>query len=300
MRSACFLASVVALTGCSAIVNPDPGRLGSDAGQVHLMDSGTPPVPDAGRDAGVRRDTGTGCVTGAYCDGDTLVSCRGGVESRTSCPDMGSFCSGDRCQTWVCEPGSRECTGDGRGVIVCDARGANEAMTPCPLGCDPATNACITTSPACMGLPRIAVGDDQAFDLCRETDDDTYTPTSDGCPAPQEAAVGDRVFALTIEHEMDVVINLRDVDTLAAVDTVVYVRRACDDAATQTACDDDVPCDASTLGGFCTGTEVRESRIFVHLTPGIYYVVADAFAYSTDRTMYRCGNVQLSVEEAGG
>lgn len=299
MRRACFWpVSLVALMGCSAIVNPDVDRIGgADSGQP-VMDSGTPPG-DAGRDAGARPDTGPPCVTGARCEGDTLISCRGGVESRQDCQAGGAYCLTDHCQPWVCTPSSRECTADLRGLVVCTPRGDNEALTPCELGCDPTARTCVTTSLTCSTLPRITLGTPQRFDLCRETDEDTYTPTPDGCPATQRANVGDRTFVLTLTSDTDVVIDLRDVDTAAAVDTVVYVRRVCDDAGTQVACDDDIPCSESTVPGCFGSTEVRQSRIETRLAAGTYYIVADAFAYRTETVMYRCGMVELRVDDAG-
>ena len=57
----------------------------------------------------------------------------------------------------------------------------------------------------------------------------------------------------------------------------------CDERGTQIACDDDVTCAESSIGGPCSGVEVRESRIETHLAAGTYYIVADAFAYSTER-----------------
>lgn len=288
------LASLVALSGCSAIINPDESRLGSsDAGVVHGHDAGMPQ-----RDASTPpADSGMPCVIGQHCEGDTLVSCRGGVETRTACQDLGSFCSGDQCQSWICTPGERRCAGDLRGIVVCSPRGDSQTTTPCELGCNPTTNTCVTTPPACAGLPRINLGDTIDLDLCRETDDDTYT-RSDGCMADTRANVGDRTYTLTLEHATEVVIELSDADGTAAVDTIVYVRRACDDAATQVACDDDVLCSESTVPttpGTCTTYEVRQSRITTTLEAGTYYIVADGFAYSTDRQMFRCGSVRLRV-----
>jgi hypothetical protein len=45
----------------------------------------------------------------------------------------------------------------------------------------------------------------------------------------------------------------------------------------------------------CSGYEVRESTLRTHLDAGTYYIIADAFAYTSGTTMYRCGHVQLSV-----
>ncbi len=308
MRLGWYLASLVALTGCSAIINDDPSRLGGgsdgsaqtqDGGSTTGRDSGTPrrdggtPRPDAGMP---RPDSGMACTPGQHCEGDTLVSCAGGVETRTNCQDLSAFCDANQCQEWVCTPNEQQCTFDGTGVAVCDARGSGQTTTPCALGCNRTTNTCVIAPLTCAGLPTINLGDEQQFNLCLESDDDTYVPSSDGCGANTRANAGDRTFVFTLEHATDVVIELTDADPSAAIDTVVYVRRACDDASTQVVCDDDVPCTESTVPGGCSGYEVRQSRIRMTLDAGPYYIVADAFTYDTTAgTRYRCGNVRLRV-----
>ena len=97
-------------TGCSALINPDTDRLGTDpeggedAGVVTLMDAGEPPPPgtDAGEpppgtDAGgPPPGTDAGCVAG--CSGGTLTTCDGDV---VTCP-LGCAPTGDaRCAEMI-------------------------------------------------------------------------------------------------------------------------------------------------------------------------------------------------------
>jgi hypothetical protein len=290
--------------GCSSIVNPDQGRLGGDfdAGAradatVVLMDSGP------GIDTGVvTPDSGpVTCAGGAEprCEGDNLVSCISGMEVRQDCRARRAYCDDGECRDWVCPPSSRMCTEDLRGVEVCTVRGDAFAVTTCTGSvCNPSTNACSSTPPMCPGLPTVAVGDTHMIDLCAQTNDNTFVPMGEcGGGDPATAESGDAVFALTITTPTDVVIELSDVDTVAAIDTIVYLRRACDVPASQIACDDDEPCDSTfPIPGICTGgVDVRVSRIRTRLEPGTYYVVVDAFLYVQDRTRYGCGTARLRV-----
>lgn len=285
----CFACGL--LFACSAIIEPDPSRLG-----------GEPADPDAGPgyDADVPRpDAGPPrpCTSsGSRCEGEVLVSCVDGLESRVSCTERESLCVENRCEPWVCPPSSRECTADGRGLLVCNARGDNQTLTPCERGCNRETNTCVTIAPRCtIGVPRIAVGGSASVDLCAETDDDTHQPGTN-CPREQRASAGDGTFVLTITEATNVAIEVSDTDRDRAVDTVVYLRRTCDEQGSQIACSDDVPCETSTLPGpACTGVEVRQSRIFWRLEPGTYYIVVDAFEHDTGSTRFGCGVVQLSV-----
>ncbi len=322
------LAGSSIIVGCSSIVGPDLGRLGGgsdgggppgidaglgvDAGPTVRVDSGPmagvdsgPPTPvDGGPptpiDGGPRPvDGGPRCDGPDRCDGEVLVTCRSGVESREPCTDRDAYCAGNRCESWVCEPGSRECGADFRSVVTCSERGDSETRTACDLGCDPATDSCVTVSPTCADLPQISLGASVNIDLCRARDDDTHVP-AEGCPTTAEADVGDRVLVLQIDRPTDVVIELTDIDFGAAIDTLLYVRRVCDDPDTQVVCSDDVECSTSTVPGpgGCSGSvDVRQSRIETRLAPGLYYIVADAFDYTTDSNVYRCGVVRLSVTE---
>jgi hypothetical protein len=288
--SACVL-----VLGCSAIIEPDPSRLGGDPADP---DAGPSPGHDAGPpqpDAGPPRPCAS---TGSRCEDEVLVSCADGVETRTSCTASESLCVEDRCEPWVCPPSSRECSSDNRGLLVCNARGDNQTLTPCELGCNPETNTCATIAPRCtIGAPRISIGGTATVDLCFETDDDTHQP-GPNCTSDERASVGDETFVLTVTEATNVAIEVSDFDRDRAVDTLVYLRRVCDEQGSQLACSDDVACGTSTLPGpACTGVEVRQSRIFWRLEPGVYYVVVDAFEYDTASTHYGCGVVQLSVRE---
>lgn len=296
----------VALFGCSALVEPDPGRLGgggdgSDAGPVTTHDGGPTPV-DGGAEADAYvppdDDGGTRCTPGVHCEGETLVRCEDGVETREPCGDA-QLCEVDRCVDRLCVPGSTACNDDGTALLTCNARGDELMAMDCEFGCE--GSAC-REAPLCPGLPTIALGETVTRNLCLGGDDNTYQPTApaDGCAADRRADVGDRTYALTLSEATDVVIELTDIDTFRAIDTVVYVRRACDDEASQVACDDDVRCADSTLPGACSGStfEVRQSRISTRLEAGTHYIIADAFSYTSGRTRYQCGQVQLSVNAA--
>lgn len=110
------------------------------------------------------------------------------------------------------------------------------------------------------------------------------------------------MFRLEVPFAQEVTIELTDNDTMRAIDTIVYVRRTCDDGTTQVACDDDVPCDSSTVpsGELCIGgVDVRQSRIVTRLAAGTYYVVLDAFEYRRDMVAFTCGQVRLSIRGGG-
>ncbi|AKF04163.1 hypothetical protein DB32_001312 [Sandaracinus amylolyticus] len=275
------------------LVDSGPMQQGPDAGPTGV-DSGTIPGSDAGpgSDSGPRIDAPLGCPPGAArCEGEVAVTCEDGVELRDDCTARDAYCDEGTCVERVCEPGSRACSPDRRSVLECDARGSAQTTTPCALFCDATSATCLLEGGACEGLPTIAVGDTERFSLCSEDDDDTHAASGD-C-GTSRADAGDRTFALTITEDRFYVIDLRDVDGTRGVDTVVYLRRTCDDGDTQVACDDDVPCTESdpTIGGCASGVQVRQSRIAQRLSPGTYYVVADAFEYDG----FGCGTVELRV-----
>ena len=268
MHSRSLLAcSLLALAGCSAIVSPDPTRLGgSDAGRLDAAtnadafippgtdawspdrpDAWSPDLPDAWSPVVPDAFVPPTCVEGSVrCDGSVRVACVGGREQRMLCP------SGT---------------------------------------CNPATGACSTAPDACAGLPTIALGDTHTFNLCDATGMTTFTRT-DACSAGSPADSSDATFVLEIREPTSVLIDLQDADGSVAIDTVVYVRRTCDAPDTQLACSDDVPCSSSAIP--CFGGErvqVRQSRIVTRLEPGTYYVVADAFLYDS----FDCGDVTLTV-----
>lgn len=313
--------SLCASLGCSAVVSPDPNRLagGADADALGLdaalpstdafvpsgSDAIVSPQPDAyvppGVDASAPPDAWTPridagppptCMEGlSRCEGGVLVVCRGGVESRTDCSEMGAYCDSGRCRPWACEPGSVRCSRDGSGVVQCDDRGASTRYVRCETGCDPVTASCRGATTGCGTLPAIELGSSERFDLCAGTGATTFT-RAEGCGASSMASSPDRTFALTLAERTTIEVDLRDVDPSVGIDTVVYLRRACDDAASQIACSDDVPCEESDISMGCSGgVQVRQSRFTVTLEAGTYYVVADAFRYDS----FGCGVVELRV-----
>ena len=314
MRFARLVASLclLGLGACSAIASPDPSRLagGVDSGRPVLMldafvppgvDAGLPATPDAfvppGADAfsppPIDAFTPMSCVDGPpRCEGNVRVVCASGVESREDCTARGAFvCEAGSCEPRTCTPGTTSCSRDGSGVVTCNASGTSLGYMRCAMGCDPATAMCRGSSTSCPGIPTVGIGDTHRIDLCAS--DDTTTPTpAEGCSAGSRADSGDAMFALTVASRTRVTLDLRDVDSSVGIDTVVTLRRACDDPASQLACSDDVPCMGSDIPSGCSsGVQVRQSRVTVDLEPGTYYVVADAYVYDS----FECGEVELRI-----
>ncbi|MCB9596762.1 MAG: hypothetical protein H6719_28830 [Sandaracinaceae bacterium] len=298
---------IVASSGCSALINPDTDLLGTDpdvdSGTVMLMDSGMTGF-DAGPgfDGGPLFDAGNEtCVEGTRrCVGDSLRTCASGMEIPQDCQAMDAFCQTDHCEPHVCRPNSRECSADGGSVLSCSARGDALDTMSCGSGrCDGATRMCTGGGDACTGLMGIRPGADREMNLCSFSDDNTYQPDT-MCRGTTRASVGDRIFELRLDAPTRVTIELTDIDEGAAIDTIFYLRRVCDDQSTQIGCADDVPCAASTAepAACFDGVDVRQSRLTVDLPAGNYYIVADAFLYTTGGgTMFGCGRVRLSVRE---
>jgi hypothetical protein len=285
---------LLAVSGCSALVSPDPSRLGH-------ADSGRAPI-DAfapiGTDADLRApDAGApdaamspACVEGAArCEGSVRVACQGGLEVRTDCAMSGLRCEAGACLR--CSPGSVACSRDGAGLLTCAADGASARFTPCPGGCDATTNACAPPDP-CRDLSAIGLGDSERVNLCDAPGATSYA-RSDSCSAMSDAESNDATFSLTLEEPTTVEIDLRDIDPEVAVDTIVYVRRMCDAADSQITCDDDIPCSESDIRDGCSrGVQVRQSRIRARLEAGTYFIVVDALVYGD----FDCGEVELRVD----
>jgi len=283
-------------SGCSVI--SDTGPLPSGPGSV---DAGGGTRDAGGSDSGPRLDGGAvdggdlSCVPGtARCAGDVLVECDRGTPRPTDCVPLMGFCNprggtNARCEDWVCAPGRRSCAGDR--AVACDARGSTETRETCPFGCDPGTGTCLGSMPTCPGIEVLTPGAVRR-DTCAASDHFSYVPDGD-CLDGFTADGGDVIFSFTLESERRVLLNLRDDDPERQIDTIIYIRSTCDDASTQLACRDDVPCSDSTLPG-CDGTEqVRESRISTTLPAGTYYVIIDSFLYDQAGITYECGWVRL-------
>jgi hypothetical protein len=211
---------------------------------------------------------------------------------------MDAYCddSGDsaECRSRECDPGASRC--DGTRLFTCDARGTAETEMDCPFGCVGAS-----PSAACADMPMICPGVEvltpgvHRFNLCGQGDDETYTPM-EGCGARARANGDDLVFAITLPAMTTISLDLRDDDGSASIDTLLYIRSACEDMASQVACGDDVSCMSSDIMSGCmSGYQVRQSRVRVTLPAGTYYVVVDSFNYSVSGgPTFGCGNVRLS------
>jgi len=298
------LACGLVVGGCSALINPDDGRLGggADAGtaptdaSTRPEDSGT--TPSASGTTTSDSGSSTCLSPDPRCEGDALVTCVSGMEIRQDCRAMEAYCDGGACVPWVCEPGSSECSADRRSSIVCNARGDGTEEIACTGGtCSPATGRCMGVVDACLTVPPVTIGSTHTIDLCPERDDNTHR-RAPGCGSDSRADGHDTVFRLEVSSRRTVTIQLTDVDPSAAIDTIVYVRRACDDADSQEACGDDVRCDTSTAPGtLCfDGVDVRQSRIRTELDPGTYYVVVDYFDYTAGEIRFGCGEVELRIQ----
>ncbi len=173
---------VVIGAGCSAIVNPDPGRLrGSDGGQGELdasqSDGGR---ADAGRDDAGSPDDGAvcppSCDDSIACTADSCVS-----GACTHIPSDAACGDGERCNaTMGCVP--LRCTSDGEcddglycnGVERCDpsmpGTGCVSGAAPeCDDGASCTTDGCDETTDACAHVPSDAA--------C----EDTFACTADRC-----------------------------------------------------------------------------------------------------------------------
>jgi hypothetical protein len=215
---------------------------------------------------------------------------------------MDAYCdvAGDgsvHCLPRVCAPNQARCVDRGGASAVCDARGSDESVVDCPDGCDFASGRCSGPSTGdCDFVPEVTEGT-TFFDLCEEDED--YEPQSGPQCGSTNADAGDRMVRLVLTERRRVLIELRDQDGEVGVDTILYVRNSCGEGAAQLACSDDIRCDTSSIDFGCSssGNQVRESRLVLDLEPGEYFIVADAFDYSTGGGgSFTCGFVRLLVE----
>ena len=310
MTRSLLLLLCISLAGCSALINPDSDQLGGDvdAGPVVTFDAsrpdagGPPPSSDAGAtDAGPPAS----CEPfEPYCSGDSVIACADGVETSRDCQLEGSYCAEGGCRPWNCMPGSRACNPGLESVLACDARGIEEQEIDCEEGaCDPATGACTDVPPgACDELESIGVGDDRRVDLCERPNDHTFRAGGD-CDPRFDADAGDQIFALRIERAGNYRIELEDEAILRDIDTVLYIRRQCDEPRSQSSCSDDTRCEPTPgpfPGGDCRdGIDLGLSRLEGFLDVGTYYLVVDAFLYEREGFTAECGTVELRVREAG-
>ncbi|MCB9508472.1 MAG: hypothetical protein H6698_05910 [Myxococcales bacterium] len=326
LAGACGTSPVTAdLAGGPAVIGADADDFSLDTGGVDPgpVDTGTRddtaasddvsadlPLLDARPDAPVGSDTSPAdggelvCPPGAsWCEGDILYVCSadGGEAAPTRCARREEVCvvddAGARCAPpdgLVCTPGETRCEST-LAVSTCLDDGSEFGPpTRCELGCDPATQMCAAEPPAGCSrrIPTIHPGETVELDLC-DYEDSTAPIDQADCGDAGTRSGGDATYALVITSDTRVTIDLRDDDDSVAIDTVLYVRRACEDDASQLACSDDIPCDESdvTIGSCSGGVQVRQSRVTLSLAAGTYYVVADHLEYGS----FSCGSVRLQI-----
>ena len=271
-------------TGDPDIVDPDSGD------------------PDTGDNDVVDPDTRVCRPDFRQCVGDLLQTCSplGDAVVEFNCQGADSFCAPVNgvpdCIDWFCEPNSRGCNGSDR--WTCNIRGSDYAgQVPCPAGCDGATGECLQAQPVCElseTVTELEAGSQVSFDLCGAGD--SVNPVEGGIDCGDFQSRGeDRIFRFHLETRRAVFLQLSDADSEQAVDTVLSVRRECDDAATQVVCSDDLPCNDSTVsdGCFDGGTQPRESRIVRNFEAGDYFVLADHYTYNNNSASFGCGFVSL-------
>ena len=298
--------------GDSGQVEEDAASGAEDAAEVAEDGSGEEVTPDA---PGPAPDTAEGGSTvctpgvGRCSPGDLLERCNadGTALIATPCQDEGAFCgvADDGvagCLPWVCEPGAPLCIGE-RDRADCNLRGSDFIvdLRGCPSRCE--EGVCVADPAQACGdleVTPLELGSVLEFDLCGEGDDFANTEGNPSCGANGVDYPGrDRVFSLTLERPTAVLIDLADADGNAAIDTVLYVRSACQDRGSQLACGDDVTCGESDVDSGCQSpdqVQVRQSQLGVELGAGTWFVVADHYAYSQNGQSFGCGVVRLRVE----
>lgn len=264
---------VVGSTFDAAVEVPDadpridaPREFDADVVDSGPADGGVIPVDGGPPDAGPE------CTgTAARCDLETLVTCVGGRFVSDDCASHGSYCDGTACVAQACVPGSVACAGSM--ATLCDARGASSSVTDCTrgcsagVGCNPVT-ACALAVAGAMGVGTMRVN------TCGQGDDSVHNP---GCTRTDRTG-SDLIVRLEVPSRADYRIELQ---VVGGDDAVLYVRRACADATTQLACDDD------TASGF-------GSRVDITLDPGDYFLMLDSFR-DTEGPDGRCGDMDLVV-----
>lgn len=241
------------------------------------------------------------------CSGDLLRTCSpaGDAVVEFNCRLANSFCAAvngvQQCVDWFCEPGSGGCTGGSE--WSCNDRGSDyTSQQQCPAGCDPSTGRCRQGQPSCS-LPdtvaELVAGEQIFFDLCGAGD--SVHPVEGNLDCGNFQSRGeDRIFYFRLDARRDVLLQLADADSERAVDTVLSVRRVCDDSSTQIVCSDDIDCSSSSVVDGCAngGTQPRESRIIQTLEAGDYFVIADQYTYNSNNADFGCGVVTMYFDTA--
>lgn len=262
--------------------SPDAGPMDS-AADTAPRDTGLPdtaPLDTGPADTGPA-DTAVACTpAGDHCEGELLVACVAGVSVAEDCALTDSYCDDSMaspvCTGWVCTPGQSLCSGDAE-ETSCDDRGIEQTVSDCPRGCDSATGRCRPTVPCALTVDGTLRTGRMTFDTCAGGDD--ATPIM-GCTRT-DISGGDRILRLEVPVANRYRVDLNEAAG-ADADPVVYLRTACDERASELACDDDRP---GTLN----------SRIELDLEPGEYFIVMDSFRDDGNAQPGRCDDMEVNV-----
>ena len=146
--------------------------------------------------------------------------------------------------------------------------------------------------------PRVLeVGDELEIDLCGHESNHRNVEGPVECNE-HEVFGSEAVAQFTLTRREPVRIEMYDSDPNRVIDTLLYLRSNCTEAATQLICADDQPCDETNedLGPCVNGRQPRHSLIEVELDAGTYFVIADSWNYSNGASEYTCGRVHLELK----
>lgn len=225
---------------------------------------------DAGRDAS-RPDAGPVCVGPPTCDGERVRRCAGGGVAFDNCADDNAYCDSGACVDRVCEPSEVTCSAVAE-ESRCDLRGSALEVQPCPRGCVEGSGCTPPTACALGVFGTIQTSGSATFNTCGQGNDATFLS---GCTRV-DISGSDLIVRLEVPERADYRIELDGDDPL------LYLRTACDVAASEIACDDD-------------GGPSRASEIDITLDPGDYFIVADSFRDTDEGPEGRCGPFDLTV-----
>lgn len=311
-----FVVLALPLLACSAIVTPDPSRLGGvDAGPGSSPDAFSPMGCAGGCDDGVPCTTDS-CVasTCQHTPDDTVCgamqrcAATGCVPRTCGGPgdcDDGNACTVDQCVSGACMPIARDADMDGRGDAACggdDCDDGNPNVSParpeqCGNGVDDDCNA--GTSDTCMmGVP----------DTCETSqlvDLSSGTATVRGnfaaltasyptyCLDEARRAGRDAVYRIELGARVS---DVR-IETIGDLDTVISIAGECGDGFALPTCNDDAR------------DGERNARVFLHPTAGTIFVLVSAFDADGGEYEVRftaspvapneCGEGSLDVTEGG-
>lgn len=213
------------------------------------------------------------CTAGVrQCAGDTLVACNDDGTSRTEtdCTATGEICSGAgataRCAARVCEPDSIACDAAGAAVVSCDARGAVETTTACPVDtfctggacldqvCEPASgDVCVDGDVQrcnARGSGYLLVEDcDAETQRCREG-----ACRDLACEAGVTRCSGDTLLACSVDGLTEAATACRDLDSYCSTDTLACEPWVCVPGVSTCDGDDVVTCDARGTAAGVTET----------------------------------------------